>query len=247
MAAHTGAAARGELIADVLILPDLCLHPRCRRLPQGDGAALEGEDASPLLTPQTTSGGARSSGPGGGATPRLSRAPGRNSTAALVTAGRHALREALRTKAKRGDDGSGGEGGEAEQPAPQAKLGRLPKNVRLIEAMAQHRNAKSKPKGWLLVIVDAIYRDGACSRAMGLLEGGLRVWDCGGAARVRWGLRDRPACKLLPAALSCDCFRQPRPVLPVLRWSLCCARDSKAASTSSQLRRRGAAAQAGAL
>jgi hypothetical protein len=46
----------------------------------------------------------------------------------------------------------------AEQP--QAKLGRLPKNARLIEAMAQHKNAKPKPKGWLMAVVDCIYKEG---------------------------------------------------------------------------------------
>ncbi|KIY97727.1 hypothetical protein MNEG_10236 [Monoraphidium neglectum] len=98
------------------------------------------------------------------------------SAAASAAAGRHALREALRSqaaKAKRaaGEEGGGGEGGgggnsgggagaEPEQQPPQAKLGRLPKNARLIEAMAQHRNAKPKPKGWLLAIVDSIYKEG---------------------------------------------------------------------------------------
>jgi hypothetical protein len=44
--------------------------------------------------------------------------------------------------------------------APQVKLGRVPKNVRLIEAMAQHKNAKPKPRGWLMAVVDSIYWEG---------------------------------------------------------------------------------------
>jgi hypothetical protein len=47
----------------------------------------------------------------------------------------------------------------SEAPA-QSRLGRLPKNARLIEAMAQHKNAKPKPKGWLMAVVDSIYREG---------------------------------------------------------------------------------------
>jgi hypothetical protein len=43
---------------------------------------------------------------------------------------------------------------------PQGKLGRVPKNARLIEAMAQHKNAKPKPKGWLMAVVDSIYKEG---------------------------------------------------------------------------------------
>jgi hypothetical protein len=39
-------------------------------------------------------------------------------------------------------------------------LGRLPKNARLIEAMAQHKNAKPKPKGWLMAVVESIYKEG---------------------------------------------------------------------------------------
>lgn len=48
----------------------------------------------------------------------------------------------------------------SEAPA-QARLGRLPKNARLIEAMAQHKNAKPKPKGWLMAVVESIYKEGA--------------------------------------------------------------------------------------
>ncbi|WIA33826.1 hypothetical protein OEZ86_006935 [Tetradesmus obliquus] len=47
----------------------------------------------------------------------------------------------------------------SEAPA-QARLGRLPKNARLIEAMAQHKNAKPKPKGWLMAVVESIYKEG---------------------------------------------------------------------------------------
>lgn len=47
--------------------------------------------------------------------------------------------------------------------ANQVKLGRVPKNARLIEAMAQHKNAKPKPKGWLMAVVDSIYKEGGCS------------------------------------------------------------------------------------
>ena len=43
---------------------------------------------------------------------------------------------------------------------PQGKLGKLPKNQRLKDAMAQHQNAKPKPKGWLMSAVDQIYKDG---------------------------------------------------------------------------------------
>jgi hypothetical protein len=48
----------------------------------------------------------------------------------------------------------------SEAPA-QSRLGRLPKNARLIEAMAQHKNAKPKPKGWLMAVVESIYKEGA--------------------------------------------------------------------------------------
>jgi hypothetical protein len=50
---------------------------------------------------------------------------------------------------------------------PGAKLGRLPKNARLIEAMAQHKNAKPKPKGWLMAVVDSIYKEGEWRGALG--------------------------------------------------------------------------------
>jgi hypothetical protein len=49
--------------------------------------------------------------------------------------------------------------GLSEAPA-QSRLGRLPKNARLIEAMAQHKNAKPKPKGWLMAVVESIYKEG---------------------------------------------------------------------------------------
>jgi hypothetical protein len=49
----------------------------------------------------------------------------------------------------------------AVEAQPQVKLGRVPKNARLIEAMAQHKNAKPKPKGWLMAVVDSIYKEGA--------------------------------------------------------------------------------------
>jgi hypothetical protein len=48
----------------------------------------------------------------------------------------------------------------AVEAQPQVKLGRVPKNARLIEAMAQHKNAKPKPKGWLMAVVDSIYKEG---------------------------------------------------------------------------------------
>lgn len=138
-----------------------------------------------------------------GASPRSSAQPrsvstprkpaaGRHNTAAGAAAGRHALREALRTQAAKGKHASGSGGAEegdaedngagsaaaagqqeAEQQPPQAKLGRLPKNARLIEAMAQHKNAKPKPKGWLLAIVDSIYKDGGLGKcgADGVVQG----------------------------------------------------------------------------
>ncbi|KAJ9505696.1 hypothetical protein QJQ45_024225 [Haematococcus lacustris] len=43
---------------------------------------------------------------------------------------------------------------------PQSKLGKLPKNQRLKDAMAQHKNAKPKPKNWLMAVVDTVYKDG---------------------------------------------------------------------------------------
>lgn len=43
---------------------------------------------------------------------------------------------------------------------PQSKLGKLPKNQRLKDAMAQYKNAKPKPKGWLQAVVDQVYKDG---------------------------------------------------------------------------------------
>lgn len=46
------------------------------------------------------------------------------------------------------------------QSEPQSKLGRLPKNARLVEAMAQHKNAKPKPKGWLMAAVESMYKEG---------------------------------------------------------------------------------------
>jgi hypothetical protein len=49
---------------------------------------------------------------------------------------------------------------EAPTQPPAARLGKLPKNVRLVEAMAQHKNAKPKPKGWLMAVVDNIYKEG---------------------------------------------------------------------------------------
>lgn len=52
------------------------------------------------------------------------------------------------------------EGGESGEP--QGKLGRLPKNQRLKDAMAQHRNAKPKPKGWLVSVVESVWKDGEC-------------------------------------------------------------------------------------
>jgi hypothetical protein len=40
------------------------------------------------------------------------------------------------------------------------KLGKVPKNQRLKDAMSQHRNARPKPKGWLLSVVEQVYKDG---------------------------------------------------------------------------------------
>lgn len=63
--------------------------------------------------------------------------------------------------------GGAGIGGSVHTPPaeapPQVKLGRVPKNARLIEAMAQHKNAKPKPKGWLMAVVDSIYKEGVLS------------------------------------------------------------------------------------
>jgi hypothetical protein len=53
---------------------------------------------------------------------------------------------------------------------PQGKLGRVPKNARLIEAMAQHKNAKPKPKGWLMAVVDSIYKEGGWALSSGLAQ-----------------------------------------------------------------------------
>lgn len=36
----------------------------------------------------------------------------------------------------------------------------MPKNARLMQAIAQHKTAKPKPKGWLLGVVEAIFKDG---------------------------------------------------------------------------------------
>lgn len=52
---------------------------------------------------------------------------------------------------------------QAVDAPPQVKLGKVPKNARLIEAMAQHKNAKPKPKGWLMAVVDSIYKEGMFS------------------------------------------------------------------------------------
>eukprot|EP00878_Enallax_costatus_P005108 GHUV01005370.1.p1 GENE.GHUV01005370.1~~GHUV01005370.1.p1 ORF type:complete len:604 (+),score=218.67 GHUV01005370.1:107-1918(+) len=66
-----------------------------------------------------------------------------------------------------GDDDSATDGAStysastpAASEAPQQRLGKVPKNARLIEAMAQHKNAKPKPKGWLMAVVDSIYKEG---------------------------------------------------------------------------------------
>jgi hypothetical protein len=32
--------------------------------------------------------------------------------------------------------------------------------LNIVEAMAQHKNAKPKPKGWLMAVVDSIYKEG---------------------------------------------------------------------------------------
>lgn len=61
-----------------------------------------------------------------------------------------------------GGAGMGGVNSGPAEAAPQVKLGRVPKNARLIEAMAQHKNAKPKPKGWLMAVVDSIYKEGVC-------------------------------------------------------------------------------------
>ena len=53
---------------------------------------------------------------------------------------------------------------------PHGKLGKLPKNQRLKDAMAQHNNAKPKPKGWLMAVVEQIYKDGQylCEAALSI-------------------------------------------------------------------------------
>jgi hypothetical protein len=43
------------------------------------------------------------------------------------------------------------------------------------DAMAQHKNAKPKPKGWLLAVVDTVYKDGE-SASHGQVQTNL---DCG--------------------------------------------------------------------
>eukprot|EP00798_Chlamydomonas_sp_ICE-L_P021462 gene21462-28434_t len=54
----------------------------------------------------------------------------------------------------------------------QAKLGKLPKNQRLKDAMAQHSNAKPKPKGWILSVVEQIYKDAeSVMKKLGRTEG----------------------------------------------------------------------------
>lgn len=103
-------------------------------------------------------------GESGGSTPRKRRVSMSNIPKAALTNLRGAVASKVRNDAARhGGDGDGDDPQSAPTPAavpePQSKLGRLPKNARLIEAMAQHKHAKPKPKGWLLSVVDSIYKD----------------------------------------------------------------------------------------
>jgi hypothetical protein len=61
-----------------------------------------------------------------------------------------------------------------EAANPQTKLGRKPKNQRLSEAILMHRNAKPKPKGWLLAVLDSIYKDGELQLQLHQEPGALR-------------------------------------------------------------------------
>ncbi|GIM03682.1 hypothetical protein Vretimale_8354, partial [Volvox reticuliferus] len=46
-----------------------------------------------------------------------------------------------------------------------------PKNARLATALAQHRTARPRPKGWLMGLVESVYKDGeALQRRMGQME-----------------------------------------------------------------------------
>lgn len=47
---------------------------------------------------------------------------------------------------------------------PAVKLGKPPKSRRLLEALMKYRDARPKPKGWLLAVVDNIYKDGGWVR-----------------------------------------------------------------------------------
>ncbi|KAG2434787.1 hypothetical protein HXX76_007672 [Chlamydomonas incerta] len=65
------------------------------------------------------------------------------------------------------EGGGAGGAGAAQSTA----LGRAPKNVRLATAMQQHRNARPRPKGWLMGLVESIYKEGeALLRKMGRME-----------------------------------------------------------------------------
>lgn len=41
------------------------------------------------------------------------------------------------------------------------KLGTMPKSVRLVEAISQHKFEAPRPKGWVLAVVEAVYKEGA--------------------------------------------------------------------------------------
>lgn len=42
------------------------------------------------------------------------------------------------------------------------KLGNLPKNLRLVEAIMLHKHEAPRPKGWLMAVVEAVYKEGEC-------------------------------------------------------------------------------------
>jgi hypothetical protein len=54
-------------------------------------------------------------------------------------------------------------------PQPQA-LGAAPKNARLAMALLQHRNARPRPKGWLMGVVESVHKEGEAGigRQLGL-------------------------------------------------------------------------------
>ena len=42
------------------------------------------------------------------------------------------------------------------------RLGSLPKSLRLVEAINLYKHEASRPKGWLLAVVEAVYKEGGC-------------------------------------------------------------------------------------